>query len=231
MLSTRQKDILALLKVKGSISVLELSKTLYVTEMTVRRDLIEMEKGGYIRRYRGGAVLKINAGEMPISERLLLYKEEKEALAEKCLPYLHDDITVFIDSSSTCQYLLPHLAEFRKVTVITNSVSALLTASKLHLKTILIGGDYYEQDMCMVGSIAEQNAKDLNVDVAFLTTAGISNDGVISDFDLNQTAVRKIIMKNASQNVFLFESDKIGKRFLHTLCTAKDATEVIMINE
>ena len=231
MLTSRQKDILEILKAKNSVSVYELSKTLYVTEMTIRRDLIEMEKGGFLRRYRGGAVLKINVGEMPISERLLLYKEEKEALANKCKVFLHDDITVFIDSSSTCQYILPLLTEFEKVSVITNSVSSLLTASKLHIPTILIGGDYYEQDMCMVGSLAEEYASNLNVDVAFLTTAGISKDGVISDFDLKQTSVRKLIMKNAKQNVFLFESDKIGKKFLHTLCKAKDVEVITMNNE
>lgn len=231
MLTQRQKDILSILKVKGSVSVYELSKTLYVAEMTIRRDLIEMEKGGFLRRYRGGAVLFNNPGDMPISERLLLYKEEKEMLAEKCKKFLHDDITVFIDSSSTCQYLIPHLTAFTKLTMVTNSVSALLTASKFHIPTILIGGDYYAQDMCLVGSIAEDNAKNLNVEVAFLTTAGISENGTITDYDLKQLAIRKIIMKNAKKNVFLFENDKLGKQFLHTLCTTKDATEVIMIND
>ncbi|MBR6737191.1 MAG: DeoR/GlpR transcriptional regulator [Clostridia bacterium] len=230
MLTSRQKDILEILKVKNSVSVYELSKTLFVTEMTIRRDLIEMEKGGFLRRYRGGAVLKINVGEMPISQRLLLYKEEKEALASRCKPFLHDDITVFIDSSSTCQFILQHLSELSKVTVVTNSVSSLLMASKLHIPTILIGGDYYEQDMCMVGPLAEQYTSNLNVDVAFLTTAGISNEGIISDFDLKQTSVRKIVMKNAKQNVFLFEADKIGKKFLYTLCNAKEVTKVITLN-
>ena len=80
----RQKEIMTLLQQKGSISVAELAKTLFVTEMTVRRDLGEMEKGGFLRRYRGGAVLKINSGEMPITERMLIDRDEKKALAQKC---------------------------------------------------------------------------------------------------------------------------------------------------
>ncbi|MBQ8207289.1 MAG: DeoR/GlpR transcriptional regulator, partial [Clostridia bacterium] len=78
LIEGRKKDILELLYEKGKVTVSELSKTLFVSEMTVRRDLAEMEKGGFLRRYRGGAVLKINAGEMPLSERLLLDKDEKE---------------------------------------------------------------------------------------------------------------------------------------------------------
>lgn len=226
-MNERQKEILEILYNKGKASVKELSDTLFVTEMTVRRDLTEMERGGFLRRYRGGAVLKINVGEMPISERLLLDKQEKESLAQKCVEYLSDGITVFIDSSSTCQYILPYLSEYKNLTVVTNSVSALLTLGKLHVFSVLIGGEYYEQDMCTVGSLAEESVRRINVDVAFFTTAAISDDGVISDFDLKQTMIRKYVMKNATKNIFLFEKDKFGKKQLHTLCTAKDATAII----
>lgn len=228
-LTIRQKDILHILKNKGSVSVYELSKTLYVTEMTIRRDLIEMEKGGFLRRYRGGAILNISLGEMPITERILIDKEEKEALSKKCVSYLRDNISVFIDSSSTCQYVIPLLSNYKNVTIVTNSVNALLTASRYFIPCIAVGGEYYSQDMCFIGSIAEENAKNVNVDVAFLTTAAISNDGIISDFDLHQTSIRKIIMKNANKNVFLFEKNKFGKKMLYTLCSSKDASEIITL--
>lgn len=226
-MNERQKEILEILYNKGKASVRELSDTLYVTEMTVRRDLAEMERCGLLRRYRGGAVLKINVGEMPISERLLLDRQEKETLAKRCVEYLSDGITVFIDSSSTCQYIIPYLTGYKNITVITNSVSALLTLGKLHVFTLLVGGEYYEQDMCTVGSLAEESVLSLNVDVAFFTTAAISDDGVISDFDLKQTMIRKCVMKNAAKNIFLFEKEKFGKKQLHTLCTVKEATAII----
>ena len=231
MSNSRQKEILEILYQKGRASVSELARTLYVTEMTIRRDLDEMEKSGFLRRYRGGAVLKINQGEMPITQRLLLDKDEKELLAKKCEPFLHDGMTVFIDSSSTCQYLLPHLALKKGITVVTNSVKALLSAGELHLPCILIGGEYYEQDMCLVGSLAEQSVRELNVDVAFFTTAAYSEDGIVSDFDLRQTMIRKLVMANAKENVFLFESDKLGKKLLYTLCRKEDATAILLAKE
>jgi len=113
------------------------------------------------------------------------------------------------------------------MTIVTNSVKALLSAGNMHIPCILIGGEYYEQDMCLVGSVAEQNAHELNVDIAFFTTAAYSEDGVISDFDLRQTMIRKIVMKNAKENVFLFESHKLNKKHLYTLCRKEDATAVI----
>ncbi len=224
----RQKEILDILHAKGRVSVSELSRTLFVSEMTVRRDLAEMERCGFLYRYRGGAVPRYSTGEMPISERLLLDKEEKEALAERCKEYLADGMTVFIDSSSTCQFIIPHVAAHKDVRILTNSVKALLTASELHIPCLLIGGEYYEQDMCLVGSLAEESAKNFNVDTAFFTTAAYSEeDGVISDFDLGQTAIRKIIMKNSKKNIFLFEKNKCKKKLTYTLCRADEADAII----
>ncbi|MBE6656598.1 MAG: DeoR/GlpR transcriptional regulator [Ruminococcaceae bacterium] len=224
----RQRDILKKLYEKGRVSVAELAQTLYVSEMTVRRDLAEMEKGGYLRRYRGGAVLKQSDGEMPVSERYFMNREEKQALAQQASAFLSDGITVFLDSSSTCGYLLPYLARYKNVTLVTNSVKTLLAAAENHIPTILIGGEYYEQDMCLVGSLAEESVRALNVDLAFFTTAAYDGEsGVVSDFDLRQTAIRKLILKSAAKSIFLFESYKLGKRMLYTLCEKKDAFAVL----
>lgn len=230
--ANRQKEILELLHSKGRVSVSELSRTLFVSEMTVRRDLAEMERCGFLYRYRGGAFPRYSSGEMPISERLLLDKEEKEALAARCELYLSDGQTVFIDSSSTCQFIIPHVAKFKDMKILTNSVKALLSASELHIPCLLIGGEYYEQDMCLVGPVAEGSAADFNADIAFFTTAAYSEeDGVISDFDLKQTSIRKIIMKNSKKNIFLFEKNKCNKKLLYTLCRAEEADAIIAVKE
>ena len=194
-LNTRQQEILDILYESGKIGVIELAKRLYVTEMTIRRDLSAMEKSGFLKRYRGGAVLMSNQREMPLSHRIMFDEDEKRALAKKCLQFLHDDMTIYIDSSSTCQYIIPHIAKYKNMKIITNSVKAILTATSLHIPCVLIGGDYYEQDMCLVGSMAEQYAESLNVDITFFTTAAYSEDGVISDFDEKQLFIRKIILK------------------------------------
>lgn len=230
--NSRKHDILELLYKKGRVSVKEFSNTLYVSEMTIRRDLVEMEKSGYIKRYRGGAILKANFREMPIIERFLVDADEKKRLCELATTFLKNDSTIYIDSSSTCLYIIPHLVKYKNITVITNSVKALLDASTLHIPTILIGGEYYEQDMCLIGSLSEDFAKGLNIDVAFMTTAAYSLDGTISDFDLKQTAIRKIVIRNSNNTVFLFEKNKLNKKLTYTLCHKDDERiTVIMEND
>lgn len=229
--NSRQHEILDLLYKKGKVSVKEFSKTLYVSEMTIRRDLAEMEKQGYLKRYRGGAILKADSREMPVTERFLLDANKKKRLCELAVPFLKDDITIFLDSSSTCLYIIPHLIKYKNITVVTNSIKALQNASSLHIPCILIGGEYYEQDMCLVGSLAEEYAKDLNIDISFMTTAAYSLDGTISDFDLRQTAIRKRVLKNSKQTVFMFEKNKLNKTLTYTLCRKCDENVTVIVEK
>jgi len=230
MINQRQKDILDILYRSGRVTVGKLAQTLYVSEMTIRRDLSEMERGGYLKRYRGGAVLKVDTREMPISERFYVDEDEKKQLCTLCTSFLRDNITVYIDSSSTCLYIIPHLAKYEKILLVTNSVKALQTASMLHIPCILLGGEYYEQDMCLVGPMTEEFVEEMNFDVAFMTTAAYSEDGIISDFDIRQTAVRKRVIKNTKETIFLFERSKLGKRLTYTLCTKDDVAKVIVLD-
>ena len=55
--SERQDKIIELLKKRENASVHFLSKELYVSEPTIRRDLAQLEAEGKIKRTFGGAVL------------------------------------------------------------------------------------------------------------------------------------------------------------------------------
>ncbi|MBE6755653.1 MAG: DeoR/GlpR transcriptional regulator [Ruminococcaceae bacterium] len=228
MSQNRRNDIVDILYEKGRVSVAELAKVLFVSEMTIRRDLIEMEKEGLLKRYRGGAVLSSTDNEMPISKRFYVEEKEKKFLAKMAGTYLSDNLTVYIDSSSTCQYIIPYISRFKNIIIVTNSVNALLMASKLQIPCFLIGGKYYQHDMCLVGSIAEDYARRFNVDVAFFSSLGLSKDGIISDSDMEQTAIRKIIMENSKKNIFLFEKNRLDKKFFYTVCHKNDVDEVIV---
>lgn len=225
-LNDRKKEIFDILCSDGKISVAMLAKKLYVSEMTIRRDLCEMEKNGILKRYRGGAVLTIHE-ELPISERFWVDEKYKKMLGKQAAEYVEEGYTIYIDSSSTCQYIIPHLGKFKNITIITNSVKVLMIASGLQIRCILIGGQYYAHDMCFVGSIAEQNAAHFNVDVSFFSTLAISHDGIISDNDIEQTTIRKVIMDRAKKKIFLFEPSKLGKKYFYTLCRDTDADAIL----
>lgn len=226
MLNERQQKIFELTQENGKISVRKLSNLLYVSEMTIRRDLIQMEKEGVILRYHGGAVSKVDH-ELPVSKRLYIDEKEKRDLGKKASCYLKDNISIFLDSSSTVMYIIPYMKQYKNITLITNSVKSLLMASKYHLPCKLLGGDYYAHDMCLVGPMAEKEAEMLNVNVAFFSVLSYSDEGIISDEDALQSQVRQMIMKHAEKNIFLFEKANLHRKSLYTLCHADEVSVIL----
>lgn len=102
----RQEKILSLLSENVSISVAKLSKLLYVSQPTVRRDLNELERQKKVIRTHGGVVIR-NA---PDNEIPLLWREEqnnasKKKIAEKAAEYIHNGDIIFMDASSTVSYI------------------------------------------------------------------------------------------------------------------------------
>ncbi len=229
MLNERQQDIVEFIKKEKRASVKKLASQFFVSEMTIRRDLKELENQNYLKRYNGGAVYCRSDSLLPIEMRKFLNAKEKNILSKRAEKYLRDSQTVFIDSSSTCMYIIPLLTDYNDITIITNSVQNLLVAAEHHIRCSIAGGNYYERDMCTVGSETENYLRNINVDIAFLTTSGLSDDGVISDIDERQTAVRKAVMENSKKNLFLFESGKLHKKFPYTLCRTDMADDIFMI--
>ena len=61
MLGVERLDgIMEMLKDGQAVSIHTLSKALYISESTLRRDLAALQKEGLIRRIRGGAILAAN---------------------------------------------------------------------------------------------------------------------------------------------------------------------------
>ncbi len=225
-MNDRQKQILDILKKDGSISTAELSKRMFVCEMTVRRDLKELEARALIKRFHGGAV-GLDDGGMPIERRRYLNEDEKKELCRRAQVYLRDDISIYIDSSSTCLYLIEYIKDLKNIKLFTNSITALMKASTYHIPCYLIGGDYFEPDRCFVGPTAEELCDKIFVDIAFVSMKGISNDGIISDPNEEQLAVRRRIMNNSQKNVLLFDKSKQNKRYSFILCRESDDVVII----
>ncbi len=230
MLNERQEKILQTLKEKHRVSVAFLAKTLFVSEMTIRRDLKVLSSLGYIERYNGGAVYKEKGFFLPLDCRDKLHNDEKKLLAECVKKYLTNGMTVYIDSSSTCNYIVPLLSDYKSVKLVTNSVNSLLKAAEYNIKALLIGGEYNSLDMCTVGFKAIEFLQDINMDIGFFSSSGFSTDkGLVTDWDKEQTAVRKAALKNTKLKIFLFTSEKINKTQIYTVCDTSEIDEIIML--
>lgn len=121
----RKFEIIDLLDTKGGgCSIDFLCKKMFASRSTLRRDLIQMEEEGIIRRHHGGvALIAASATENPVMMRKLENPDKKSMIAKHCRNYIHDNMVIFLDSSSTVSYLCPFLKACKNLTVITNGLN------------------------------------------------------------------------------------------------------------
>ena len=228
-LNDRQKRILERINSTGAVKVAELSRSLYFSEMTIRRDLQMMEKEGLLKRVHGGAVMNESEFQYPIWYRMEINKEQKKALALRAAKYLHDGQVIFFNSSSTLSYLLPYLHQYKNLQIVTNSVHLLFQISKMHIPCYLTGGLYNEIEGNLAGRQAEAFLKTINPDIAFLSCEGLSADGTVTDGNADIAEIDRIAIERAKTAVLLMDRSKLGALLTYTVCSTDQLTEVILI--
>jgi DeoR/GlpR family transcriptional regulator of sugar metabolism len=98
----RQQAVLQLLDARGQVNIAEMSARFGVSEMTLRRDLAQLEAEGLLRRTHGGAI-KTESGsfEPPFAMRAKFNLEAKRAIALSIAAEIEDGQTVILDGGST----------------------------------------------------------------------------------------------------------------------------------
>lgn len=210
-------------------TVKELAKKLFISEPTVRRDMIILEKKELLTRKNGKVNLKINSADkrIPLFIRIEEHEEEKKQIALKALNYIKDGYVIMLDASTTSYALVPHLANFKNIFVITNGAKTALALATLGIKTICTGGKLTTESLAYVGTDAEDILKRYNADVAFFSCRGISDDKIATDNSILENAMRKIMIKNSKKSFLLCDSSKFGKKYLNTLCNEKEIEKII----
>ena len=167
----RTERILQLLTQNRQLDVAVLSKEIGVSQVTVRKDLDEMEARGLILRDHGSARLPETDN---IASRLAYHHEEKKKIAARAAELISDGDTVMLESGSCCALLAEQLAETRRsLTIITNSVFIAEYIRKYNnVQTILLGGIYQNDSQCLVGPMIREAAMNYHVKYFFIGTDG-----------------------------------------------------------
>ena len=225
---TRENQYITLLAQKP-YSVKELSEKLFVSEPTVRRDIVLLKEKELITCKRGIVALKTSSPDqrIPLFIRHLEQNEQKQSIALKALKLVKDGDVIMLDASTTAFHLLAHLTKFKNVLLITNGAKTALEAASMGIRTICTGGELMTGSFCYVGVDAESVLRNYNADIAFFSCRGISDDGIASDNSILENSIRRIMIKNSKRRYLLCDSSKLGKTYLNTLCNAKDIDGVI----
>lgn len=224
----RQNKILEIVTDKKFCTVSYLAKALYVSPITVRRDLNVLESAGLVKRCYGGVSLYQHLNrEVPLEVRENSNTSVKATLGKRAAELIKTGDTVFIDASSTVLHVIDFMTQDMNLTVITNSVTALDRLKERHIRCYSTGGMLLENSNALVGSIAEKCISGMYADIMFFSTQGITDTGDITDYSESETQLRRIMLEHSKKSVYIFDSSKLGKRYLFGLCSYENIDHII----
>jgi DeoR family fructose operon transcriptional repressor len=207
----RKNQILERLRSNGRLEAVEAAEALGVTGETIRKDLIALERQGLLRRVHGGAVPVHALAFEPAVETRTEFLTEKTRIARAALAHLPEQGSVLIDAGSTTAKLVEMFPGDRELTVYTNTLPlavALLTRPRLTVFTL--GGRLRGKTFAEVGDWAARALAEINVDVAFLGTNGISLTRGLTTPDPAEAAVKRLMASCARRRILLADHSKFG---------------------
>ncbi len=201
-----------LLAEQGELSVDALAKRFETSEVTIRKDLAELERNGLLLRRYGGAV--------PVPSELVaepmeaeLVSKQKQAIARAAAALIRDHNRLIIDSGSTTAALIPELGSKRGLVVMTNSLEVAAALRELENEPTLLmtGGTWDPHSESFQGQVAEQVLHSYDFDQLFIGAAGIDPARGTTTFN-ELIGLSRVMAEVAREVIVLAESHKLGRK-------------------
>ncbi|OOE33659.1 MULTISPECIES: DeoR/GlpR family DNA-binding transcription regulator [Salinivibrio] len=206
----RRHTIVTLLTEQGQVSVDALSQRFETSEVTIRKDLAELEKNGLLLRRYGGAV---PVPQEMVSEHAVKVSKKKQSIADAAAARIRDHNRIVVDSGTTTAALIPLLDKKRGLVVMTNSLQVANAIRELeHEPTLLMtGGTWDTHSESFQGQVAEQTLRAYDFDQLFVGADGIDVARGTTTFN-EMTGLTRVMAEVAREVVVMIESEKIGRR-------------------
>lgn len=206
--------IMSELSARGECRTRQLAEQFQLSEMTVRRDLAELESRGLLRRVHGGAVLQNR--DVEYAQRLTLDQAQKQLVGRAATRLLKSGQTVYLDAGTTAFEMaraiaegLPQVSQLHIVTHGINIVAELAGRTPYHLQ--LIGGEVYQNALSTVGPIALAQIADLNIDTFFMGAGGVDGKAGWTNSNHVEAVVKRAAIARSRNVCAICDSAKWGQ--------------------
>jgi DeoR family transcriptional regulator, fructose operon transcriptional repressor len=224
----RHRRIQELLQERQVARVSTMSELLGVSEVTVRRDLEELERLGLLERIHGGAVhTRRMRSEPRYLEAMTAHPEEKRAVGRAAAALVERGDTIFLNGGTTTLEVFRHL-EAENVKVITNHVGMALEAGEHEIDLMLLGGHYRAPSNSLVGPFAVEALRRVHATKAFLGAEGISRrSGVTTPAAVEAEIARLMIERTRGEVIVVADHSKLGTVADFVICDLADVHRLV----
>ncbi|RWX76734.1 DeoR/GlpR transcriptional regulator [Neorhizobium lilium] len=231
--AARRNEILRLLEETGEVMVEDLAKRFGASRETVRRDLSDLDAGGRIRKFHGGArAMKLNDTSLYENEfdtRMKERRAEKTAIARAAATLFPEGSVLFIDTGSTTIAFAHALAKKRNMTVITNSpqIAHILAQAEMRHHVYLVGGEVAAEGRETLGAMATAQIAQFKAEHVVLTVGTITATAIM-DYDLRETEMARAMIAQARSITVLADHTKLGRPAVFQVAELSKVTRLVV---
>ena len=170
----RKQLIVQTVDERGTVDVHELAELLQTSEMTVRRDLVQLAASGLLYRTRGGAMkVSLATDKHRFANKTAVNAEQKDYICQLAAREIQDGDVIFMDCGSTVFRLCPFIRN-KRITVVTNSLPVVAELMYSEVTINLVGGEVDKERQALHGLMADEHIARYRANRAFIGVDGIS---------------------------------------------------------
>ncbi len=224
----RRDHIVNLLSSYGELSATALADMLGVTAQTLRADLRALDEAGIVRRRHGGATLTSATENISYQPRLAVSRDEKNRIGAAVAASIPNGATVALGTGTTVEAVARALTNHEGITVATNNIHVVLALRTAERITVLLaGGEVRLRDLDLIGAESLEFFAGLKFDHAIFSVGGLSGDGELLDFNLDEIRARQAISACARTRTLVVDHAKIGRQAPHRWGRMQDLERVV----
>jgi DeoR family ulaG and ulaABCDEF operon transcriptional repressor len=242
LISERERTILNHLGEKNFSSIHELIKRTGVSQATLRRDLDRLEKNGFIKKVRGGAMIAENNKipesmivfnpsstpydiQKPFDVRLHDNERKKMCIAREAAALCGNNETVLIDGGTTSYYMTKFL-KTSSINILTNSIIIAYELVRTSNKIVISEGIITPNNMLVLDFINKNPFSHFNISKAFIPVEGFNFHGPISS-DMFHMRMKSSLITQSDSVIVLLDSSKFDRNGTLRLCEIDQIDTVI----
>jgi len=219
---------MGLIAQQGTMTVADLSKTLGVSEETVRRDAKVLEDRGDILKLHGSLALPHQVGEAPFERRMRENAEIKRVIAKSAVKLVADGDSLIIDTGTTTSILAQELRNRRGLTVVTNSSDIARTLATVNGNRVyMAGGELKADNGAAFGPPAVEFISRFRVRHSFISIAALHAVDGPMDMAFEEAELARMALSRSDSRIILSDSSKFGKTALVKVCDFSEINQLI----
>ncbi|PMC76319.1 DeoR/GlpR family DNA-binding transcription regulator [Brachybacterium sp. UMB0905] len=237
--SARWDHVLTQLSATRQLSVSQVAAELGVSESTVRRDFVEMERAQLARRTHGGIVAvdvaySLAAGPRKADETAAARERVATCAAALVEPGQIIGVNGGRSTSSTARRILarPDLDARDGRPGLTIVCAALNIATEAvlrpNVRTVVLGGVAEPYSFELTGPLATATMRDLWLDTMFVGTVGLDVKAGLTCNSEAEAGVTRTMIGHSRRVVGLASADKVGHRALAGICPVALLTDLVI---